>query len=274
MSVEHALILAATGLLLGFLSALLGIGGGVLMTPVQIWLYTSAGIETDLAVKMAFATTLAVIWPTAASGVFRHQRLGAINWRAAISMGIFTLLGSLIGSTIASRLPGTDLKIALGVFGLIIVARMLTVKISDADRPLRDNLWLWCGLAFPIGIITGLLSIGGGIVVVPVLVLVLGFRMSKAAATSLAMMLFTSVGGIIGWTLNGLHASGLPEHTIGYIFWPAWVTLAACSIAAAQFGAVMAHRLPGKALNYIFIAIVVFVSLDMLGAIDALVRLF
>jgi uncharacterized protein len=272
MSLEHILILVATGLSLGFLSALLGIGGGVLMTPVQYWLYTSAGMDPDLAIKIAFATTLAVIWPTAASGVFRHQRLGAINWRAAVFMGIFTLIGSLIGSTIASHLPGSALKIAFGAIGLIMAARMLTVKISDEERPIRQNLWLWIGLALPIGVITGILAIGGGIIVVPVLVLVIGFRMSKAVATSLAMMLFTSVGGIVGWVINGLSATGLPAHTIGYIYWPAWLALTISSIGAAQFGAILAHKLPGRTINYIFIALVLYVGLDMLGVIDFIAR--
>jgi uncharacterized membrane protein YfcA len=124
----------------------------------------------------------------------------------------------------------------------------------------------------PIGIVTGVVAIGGGVLVVPVLVLVVGLRMSKAAATSLAMMLFTSLGGIIGWTINGLHASGLPAHTLGYIYWPAWLILSASSIAAAQFGALMSHRLPGRVLNYIFIALVIYVSLDMLGAIDFIAK--
>jgi uncharacterized membrane protein YfcA len=112
------------------------------MTPVQYWLYTSAGLDSDLATKMAFATTLSVIWPTAASGVFRHQRLGAVNWRIAVLMGIFTLAGSYIGSAIAAHLAGSTLRTVLGSIGLVIVVRMLTVKIVDAERPLRDNPWL------------------------------------------------------------------------------------------------------------------------------------
>ena len=89
--------------------------------------------------------------------------------------------------------------------------------------------------------------------------------MREAAATSLAIMLFTSVGGIAGYILNGTQASGLPAYTIGYIFWPAWIALTVTSIFMAQFGAFAAHKIPGKILNYIFVALLLYVSLNMLG---------
>jgi uncharacterized protein len=267
MSIFLIFILLGTGLSIGFLSGLLGIGGGIILTPVQYWIYTSAGLSTDLAIKISFATTLAVVLPTAASGVLQHQRLGGINWRAAIFMGIFTAVGSFFGATLAARIPGSALKIGFGVLALIIAVRMLTVKITDDERPIRENRWLWFALAFPIGIITGILGIGGGILVVPVLVLVLRFCMRNAVATSLAMMLFTSVGGIVGYVLNGFHATGLPGYTLGYINWPAWIALSITSIGMAQVGAIMAHKVPGKWLNYVFLALLFYISLDMLGAI-------
>jgi uncharacterized protein len=268
MSILLVFILLGTGLSIGFLSGLLGIGGGIILTPIQYWIYTSAGLSTDLAIKISFATTLAVVLPTAASGVIQHQRQGGINWSAAIFMGIFTALGSFLGATLAARIPGSALKIGFGVLALIIVARMLTVKISDDERPIRENRWLWFGLALPIGLITGILGIGGGILVVPVLVLVLRFCMRNAVATSLAMMLFTSIGGIVGYVLNGMTATGLPDYTIGYINWQAWIVLSVTSIGMAQVGAIMAHRVPGKWLNYVFLALIFYVSLDMLGAIE------
>jgi uncharacterized protein len=274
MSILLIFVLLGTGLSIGFLSGLLGIGGGIILTPVQYWIYTSAGLSTDLAIKISFATTLAVVLPTAASGVIQHQRQGGINWNAAIFMGIFTAAGSFIGATLAARIPGSALKIGFGVLSLIIVARMLTVKITDDERPIRENRWLWFALALPIGLITGILGIGGGILVVPVLVLVLRFCMRNAVATSLAIMLFTSIGGIVGYVLNGMSAAGLPDYTIGYINWQAWIALSITSIAMAQVGAIMAHRIPGKWLNYAFMALILYASVDMLGVIDWISRFF
>jgi uncharacterized membrane protein YfcA len=268
------LVLLATGLAIGTISGMLGIGGGIIMTPVQLWLYSSQGWNADVAVKIAFATSLAVILPTAASGVWRHHKHGDIKWRAAIFMGIFTALGSFAGATLASNIPGAVLKFAFGLLALIIAVRMLTLKINDAQRPLRENLWVWFGLALPIGLVTGLLGIGGGILVVPALVLVLRFRMREATATSLGMMLFTSVGGIAGYIVNGFQASDMPAFTIGYIFWPGWIALTVTSIFMTQVGAIAAHKIPGKKLNYLFVALLFYISLDMLGLIERIIRLF
>ncbi len=268
------IILLITGLAIGFLSGLLGIGGGIIMTPVQYWLYTSHGISSDIAIKLAFGTSVAVILPTAASGVWQHQKRGCINWKAAALMGIFTAVGSFIGASLAAHIAGSTLKIGFGVLTLLVAVRMLTVKIHDIDRPVRQNYWLWFGLAFPLGMITGLMGIGGGILVIPVLVLVLRFRMVNAVGTSLAMMLFTSVGGIIGYIVNGLNTSGLPAHTIGYIYWPAWLALAATSIILAQLGAITAHKIHGRYLNYILVVLLFYISLDMLGVISWVVVKF
>jgi len=267
------IILLATGLAIGFISGLLGIGGGIIMTPVQYWLYTSHGISGEVAIKLAFATSLAVILPTAASGVWQHQKRGSINWKAAALMGIFTAVGSFTGASLAAHIPGAVLKICFGLLTLLVAIRMLTVKIQDVDRPIRQNYWLWFALAFPLGVITGILGIGGGILVIPVLVLVLRFRMHNAVGTSLAMMLFTSAGGILGYIVNGLHVTGLPDHTLGYIYWPAWLALAAGSMILAQLGAITAHKVKGRYLNYLLVALLFYISLDMLGVIGWIGRL-
>ena len=274
MPIEQTIILLFTGVVIGFLAGMLGIGGGLIMTPVQYWLYTSAGIDPDIAIKMSFATSLAVILPTAISGVWRHQRLGNINWKIASFMGIFTFAGSIIGATITSILPGDVLKVIFGVVVLIMAARMFTAKISETNRPVRQNLWLWAILALGVGILTGILGLGGGIFIIPILVLILGFTIRSATATSLAMMLFTSVGGIIGYILNGLQVTGLPDHTIGYIYWPAWIALTLGSIFMVQLGAVVCRKASSKLLNTLLVVIQTYIGLQMIGVIDWFISLF
>lgn len=88
------------------------------MTPVQYMLYISMGLTTDLAIKLAFGTTLLVVLPTAVSGAWRHSRKEAVWWKAAITMGGFGLIGGFIGATLAAHLPGTALKVAFGAIGL------------------------------------------------------------------------------------------------------------------------------------------------------------
>jgi uncharacterized membrane protein YfcA len=113
--------------------------------------------------------------------------------------------------------------------------------------------------------VTGLTGLGGGALIVPVLVLALNFPMHIAVGTSVASIILASLGGIVGYIVNGLGVSGLLPYSIGYINLPIWLCLAATSIPLAQLGARAAHALPAKQLRYIFIAFMVYAGLRMIG---------
>jgi len=268
MAIEHIIILLVTGIVAGFAAGLLGLGGGFIMTPVQYMVYTSMGLATDMAIKLAFGTTLLVILPTAASGAWRHSQKKAVWWKAAIVMGGVSLIGGFIGATLATHLPGVALKIAFGGIYLAVAVRMLTTRQLEVEQAPRDNPWLWMACAFPIGIITGILGMGGGVIAVPVMALALRFKMHNAVATSLAMMIFTSTGAVTGYIINGFGVPNLPAYSIGYVNMLSWFLLVVTSFGMAQVGAMTAHKLPAKQLGYIFIAIMFYMGLRMLGVFD------
>ena len=270
MTTIHIIVLLIAGMGAGFGSGLLGLGGAYIMTPVQYAVLINMGIPADAAIKLAFGTTLLVILPTAISGAWRHHRERVVWWKAAITMGSCSLVGALAGSTIAVHLPGTVLKLAFGAIVLLIGIRMLTAKLPQIEEEPKDNPWLWIAWALPVGIVTGLIGIGGGILVIPVMTLALRFKMHNAIATSLAMMIFTSTGGVIGYIVNGLGVHNLPDYCIGYVNLLSWFLLSVTSIGMAQAGAITAHRLPAKQLSYIFIAVVFYMGLRMLGAFEYL----
>ena len=268
MTIAHIITLLATGIGVGFAGGLLGVGGGFIMTPVQYMIFTGMGVPAEIAIKLAFGTSLLVILPTAASGAWRHSRKGAVWWRAAIVMGSCGLLAAFGGATLAAHLPGTGLKIAFGAAALAAGIRMLTAKSPQVEQEPRDNPWLWAAWAIPVGLVTGTLGIGGGILMVPVMVLALRFKMHNAIATSLATMILTSTGGVIGYIINGLGVPNLPPHSIGYVNLPAWFLLAVTSVGMTQIGAITAHKLPAKQLSYIFVALMFYMGLKMLGVFD------
>ena len=268
MTVAHIIILLATGISVGFVGGLLGVGGCFIMTPVQYMIYTDMGLSADIAIKLAFGTNLLVVLPTALSGAWRHTKLGAVYWKAAIIMGSCSLIAAFGGATLATHLSGDTLKIAFGAVILVSGVRMLTARTPATEMEPKDKPWLWIAWAIPIGIVTGIIGIGGGVLVVPVMVLAFKFEMHNAVATSLAMMLFTSVGGTVGYIVNGLGVSNLPAYSIGYVNLLSWLLLAATSVGMAQVGAITAHKLPAKQLRYIFIAVMFYMGLKMLGVFD------
>ena len=268
MILVHMIVLLGTGIAVGFASGLLGIGGGFIMTPVQYIVFTDMGLPTDMAIRLAFGTSLLVILPTALSGTWRHNKRGLVQWRAAIIMGLCGTAAAFGGATLATHIPGVTLKIAFGVVVLIGGIRMVSTRLPEIEAEPKDNLWLFVGWSVPIGLLTGILGIGGGIMAVPVMVIALKFKIHNALATSLAIMLFTSFGGIIGYIVNGIGVPDLPPYSIGYVNLPSSLLLAVSSIGMAQVGAITAHRLPAGKLRYIFVILMFYLGLRMLGVFD------
>ena len=268
MPVAYIGALLGTGVAVGFASGLLGVGGCFIMIPVQFWVYTAMGMSADIAIRVAFGTNLFVVLPTAMSGAWGHHRKGAVWWKAALILGGCGLLGAYGGATAAAHIPGSVLKI---IFGAAILAggiRMLTARPPKIIEEPKDSPWLWVAWGLPLGIITGLIGIGGGVLMVPVMVLMLKFKMHQAVGTSTAMMILTSIGGLIGYIVNGLGVAGIPSPHIGYVHIWSWLALAGTSVAMAQVGAMIAHKLPAKQLRWIFIAVMFYMGLKMIGVFD------
>ena len=266
MTITHIIILLVTGAGAGFAGSMLGLGGGFIIVPIQAFVYANMGIP--MAMKMALGTSLLFIFSTAISGAWRHHRKGAVFWKAAVIMGCCALAGSFAGANIATHLPDKVLKMAFGAIVLARGIRMLTLKLPSVEEEHKENLWLWVAWALPIGMVSGLTGLGGGIIAVPVMILALRFKIHNAVATSIAMMILTSAGGVIGYIINGIGVPNLPAYSIGYVNLQSWFLLAVTSISMAQVGAITAHRLPAKQLRYIFIAIMFYMALRMLGLFD------
>lgn len=271
LTVTHILILLAAGAGTGFASGLLGIGGGAVMVPVIYWLALTMNVPPDIAIRIAFGTSLLVILPTVISGSWRHNKKKAVRWKTALILGSCALAGGLVGATLATHLPEKILKLGFGGLILAIAVWMglrLMPKLGREDAEPRENLALVAACGFPIGIVSGLTGIGGGVLIVAVLVLALSFPMHIAVGTSVASIILASLGGIVGYIVNGLGVPDLLPYSLGYVNVPIWLCLAATSIPMAQLGARAAHALPAKPLRYIFIAFMVYAGLEMIGVLN------
>ncbi len=258
-------VLLVTGALVGFASGLLGVGGGFIMVPIQFFLLTSLGVDPTTAIRVAFGTSLAVILPTAISGALGHARRGAVLFGPMILIGISGLVAALIGGTLASNTPGIYLRIIFGILVLISGMWMLIAKYPEVSSEAKKGVLSYIIIGFVTGILSGLLGVGGGVVLVPILVILMGFSMIKAVGTSTAVIIFTSLGGIVSYTANGLNVSGLPPFSVGYINLIQLVVLAIISVPMAQVGVKASHKLPEKQLRYIFIIVMFYIALKMIG---------
>lgn len=259
------IVLLITGAGVGFASGLLGVGGCFIMVPVQFWALTSIGVDSTIAIRIAFGTNLAVVLPTAFSGAIGHSRKKAVQWKAGIVLGLSGLAGAFLGGFFAAHISGNILKIGFGSAILAGAIRMLTAKPPKVDKEPIDNVVTFILWGFPLGILSGIIGIGGGVLMIPVMVLALGFDMHKAVGTSTALMIFTSIGGILSYIINGLKVSPLPPYSLGYVNLLQWALLAGTSVPMALVGVKAAHKLPAKQLKYLFIIVMIYMGLKMIG---------
>ena len=268
MSLLYILALLITGALVGTVSGLLGVGGCFIMVPVQYWILTTIGVDPTIAIRIAFGTNLFVVFPTALSGSFRHHKKAVVLWRQAIILGLTSMVFTFAGAYLASVLSGNILKVIFGLAILLGALRMATAHPLRIKGEAHANPITYIFLGIIFGFVTGLIGIGGGVLMVPLMVIFLNYHMHEAVGTSTAVMIFTSLGGAIAYMLYGLNASGLPPYSVGYVNFLQWILLAGTSIPMAQLGVHFAHKINPKSLKWIFIVVMVYMGLKMVGIIS------
>jgi uncharacterized membrane protein YfcA len=181
------------GLLAGLLSGLFGVGGGTVIVPLLVLI-----LSFDQ--RLAAGTSLAAIVPTAAIGVISYAVHGSVAWIPALLLAAGAVVGAQIGTWLLPRLSLTVLRWGfVGFLVAVIVSLFVVIPSREADLALT---WL-SGIALVVvgvatGILSGLIGVGGGIVVVPALMLLFGTSDLVAKGTSLLMMIPTAVSGTIG----------------------------------------------------------------------------
>lgn len=253
MYLEPQLILelAILGVCTGFLAGLLGIGGGMVMVPFITILLTLRGVSDDLGVKMAIATSMATIIFTSISSVRAHHKRGAVRWDLVKGLAPGIVLGSMVASLgVFAILKGAYLAIFFGLFVGFSATQMFLDKKPAPSRQVPGTAGL-VGAGGAIGFLSGLVGAGGGFISVPFMAWC-NVAIHNAVATSAALGFPIAVANVAGYILSGLTVQDLPEGAFGYIWLPALVVIASCSVFTAPLGAKAAHKLPVKKLKRIF----------------------
>jgi uncharacterized membrane protein YfcA len=238
--------LALLGAVVGTYGTLIGAGGGFVLTPLLILLYP------DRAPEVITAISLGVVWANAASGSIAYAHQKRIDYTAALIFAVATLPGAVTGALATALLPRHTFEAAFGVM-LVIVAvwlllprpqrivtttprrylrRLLTDIHGDTYRYAFDPV-LGTLLGVLIGFFSSLFGVGGGIIYVPVMILVLRFPAHVATATSTFTLMFTAGTGALVHLVAG--------HYVGVV--PEVLSLALGVLVGAQIGAAVSDRL-------------------------------
>ena len=265
MPLEIPLIveLALLGLATGFLAGLLGIGGGMLMVPFITLILSQRGVANDLSIKMAIATSMATILFTSISSVRAHHQRGAVRWDLVKGLAPGIVLGAAVASLgVFALLKGSMLAIVFGVFVAFSATQMFLDRKPAATRQMPGTAGQLAAGGV-IGFLSGLVGAGGGFISVPFMTWC-NIAIHHAVATSAALGFPIALANVVGYVVAGQSVAQLPSASFGYIWLPALVVIASCSVFTAPLGARAAHRLPVKKLKRIFASVLYLLGAYML----------
>ena len=225
------------GVLAGVLSGLFGIGGGAVLVPLLV-------LWVAMPQHQAHATSLAAIILTAAWGTLSYALDGEVSYNAGSAIAAGAIVGAWFGAAIMHRLSPAALRLAFGVLIVVVAAEML-IGFTPSEEG-----WIALGGAAAVvgyvlvGVVAGGLSavmgVGGGVIMVPAMVLLFGFGQHIAQGTSLFIIIPTA---IIGAVRHSRH---------GYTQWRLGLILGLGGVVGATAGAALALQMDGDLLQRLF----------------------
>ena len=262
---SYFLIYGCVGAFVGVLAGLLGVGGGLVIVPILVFSFSLQNVSGEIIMHLALGTSLASIIFTSISSFMAHHRRGAVQWAIVKRIVVGILTGTFLGSCFASLLPTDVLKIFFVTFLYFVAYQFLTNKKPKPSRELPGIPGMFAAGNI-IGFISSLVGIGGGAVSVPYMVWC-NVPVHRAIGTSAAIGLPIAISGTVGFLFNGWENQLLPDYSIGFIYLPALIGIAAVSILTAPLGAKLAHSLPVGKLKKIFALLLIIVGTRMLISI-------
>jgi len=246
----EVLVLGVIGVLGGMLSGLAGVGGGIVFVPGLLYV-------GGWRIQDAVAASLVIIIFSSLSGTIRNARSAdPVNWRVAGLLSLAVAPSSLIGVLISRVSPEVVVKVAFATL-LITLAYPTARGGGDYEGERKDIPLPFVFLVgIFIGTVSGLVGVGGGVVMVPLMVLGMGLTTKRAVSTSLAVIMFTGLVGAAGYVATGFRdvqeLLSLPPLIIG-------------SVIGAPLGVRVRDQLPESAVRIGFGVFMVIVALRLLG---------
>lgn len=250
------------GAIAGVLAGLFGLGGGVIIVPALVLLFSAHHFPAEHIMIVAVATSLATIIPTSISSILTHHKFGNILWDRVFRLTPGILFGAGVGAMTANFINANLLKWFFIAY-LIYVSFRMALQVGGNTHLKESKNWLDYLAGNGIGLLSALLGIGGGTLTVPYLV---GRQtpMKNAVAVSSTCGLPIAVSGTLVYAFLGGNELFLPEWSFGYIYLPALCGITLCSILTAPIGAKLANKLPAKELKRYFSIVIFLIAIKMI----------
>ncbi|MGB3455635.1 MAG: sulfite exporter TauE/SafE family protein [Litorimonas sp.] len=264
-----AALLLAVGVVAGVSAGLFGIGGGAVMVPALFFAFSALGVNPEVVMHCAVATSASVIIVNGYRSVRGHLARSSVDlqvlWPSAWwrSYGLWIGVGSFIGAWwLAPRLASDTLTL---IFAMVATGVALQFIFGRPDFTVLRNVP--GGAAPPIvgggvGALSAIMGIGGGSISVPLLTLC-GMPVHRAVGTAAGFGLAIAVPATIGFVLSGWGVTGRPPGSLGYVNFAGFALIVVSAWFAVPLGTALAHRLEAVPLRRIFGLCLALVALNM-----------
>lgn len=233
------------GVLAGFLAGLFGVGGGILIVPALV-------LVTGMEQRLAHGTSLAAVLPIAVASVITYATNGNVDFVVGLWLAIGAVVGAVIGTRLLHVLPERTLAMLFIVMLVVSAIRLFTA--SEATG--RGSIDVWTALALigvglATGILAGLLGVGGGIVMVPAMILLFGVAPVVAKGTSALVIIPTALMGT--WRNRKKRNADLRAALI----------IGCSGIVTAAIGGMISDKMSATTSNVLFASLLVIVAIRM-----------
>lgn len=264
------LALGIVGLVIGFVSGLIGIGGGILIVPFLYFFYGHpelSGVQVPLALQteIAHATSLFIIIPTAIWGTRSYNKAGLVEWAAAKPIGVSAAIAAVIGASFATLVPEQALRFAFGVLLVAASIQLARAREFHEERPLQLELWRTISIGVVIGLLSAMLGVGGGFVAMPLMHYLIHLDVKKLAANSLAIIMYAAVLGAITFIVTGFDTPGRPPYSLGYVHVAAALPILIGSVITVKYGARTNQKMKSRVLRRLFAVAFALMGLWLIG---------
>jgi len=264
-AIEWILLYLALGAFVGFMSGLLGVGGGGILVPLLTFIFSWQGIGAQNSVHLALGTSLTCMIISSTSSMRAHALRGAVAWNVVAGMAPGIIAGAFLATQVAANVNPTGVALFFALFmALVAVQIFLGWRPAPGAAPTRFGGLLAAGAG--IGSVSALAAVGGGFLTLAYL----GYKnldAKKAIGTAAAIGFPIAIAGTLGYLVSGWSSTASEPNTLGFIYVPAFLAISVASYLAAPVGARLSHNLPEARLKKIFAVISLALSVTMLLSI-------
>lgn len=259
---QIVLILVCGGSLVGLLSGMFGVGGAFIIVPLLNILFTQMGISQDIVQHLAVGTAPSTMLITSLTTFIAHTRMGSMRWDVWRIMLPGIIVGAVSGALLAHHVNGRTLEALFGVILLIISSQMF---IGRTPRPNEKMKKFYVPVSLFVGMIASMTGVAGSMQIIIFLVWA-GHDWCDSVSTAAALTLPISLTAIISYAILGWNQPGLPEWSLGYVYFPGTLSLMIPGVIMAVVGARLAHwsGLPLTNLKRFFALFSLFIGVSSL----------